>query len=446
MTWRDPARRPGDPSGVKQMRGLFISNVVPWPLAAGDKIRAYHLVRAAAKVMDLTLVCFAYDEGEQRDLDAVAPLVRESFLVPRETCRYRTAAQLPRARRILAGLRGYLHPTRPVLFDAWESKEAQQLVQRLACRRFDVAFVEWLGGMPLLGSLENARRFVNLNDVLYRRLKYRLTRTRPDRLTPLEGLEYLKLRRLERRLARLPYEFLVCSEPDRQAIGGGPRVWVVPNGVESLPALPAPTDASNECLLLFIGEMSYAPNVDAVTFFARRVFPTIRRANPLARFMVVGRNPVDVVRALDDGSAITVTGAVSSVQPYLEKANVVVVPIRYGGGTRLKILEAMGHGRAVVSTSVGVEGIDARPEEHLLIADGPDSFAQACLRLTRDSRLRARLTAAAYRLVRTRYEWDSIERRVQEIILGDHAEPPGAEQNGARREHGLAAKTMRDIG
>ena len=124
----------------------------------------------------------------------------------------------------------------------------------------------------------------------------------------------------------------------------------------------------------------------------------------------------------------------------------VVIPIRYGGGTRLKILEAMGHGRAVVSTSVGVEGIDARPEEHLLIADGPDSFAQACLRLTRDSRLRARLTAAAYRLVRTRYEWDSIERRVQEIILGDHAEPPGAEQNGARREHGLAAKTMRDIG
>src|SRR5438309_626708 len=132
MTWRDPVRRPGDPSGVKQMRGLFISNVVPWPLAAGDKIRAYHLVRAAAKVMDLTLVCFAYDEGEQRDLDAVAPLVRESFMVPRETCRYRTAAQLPRARRILAGLRGYLHPTRPVLFAAWESKAAQQLVQRLA--------------------------------------------------------------------------------------------------------------------------------------------------------------------------------------------------------------------------------------------------------------------------------------------------------------------------
>src|SRR5439155_16813064 len=123
----------------------------------------------------------------------------------------------------------YLHPSRSVLFESWESTEAEQLVQRLACRRFDVAFAGWLGGMPLLGRLENARRFVNLNDVQYRRLQNRLTRVRPDRLTPLEGLEYLKLRRLERRLARHPYEFLVCSEQDRQAIGGGPRVWVVPN-------------------------------------------------------------------------------------------------------------------------------------------------------------------------------------------------------------------------
>src|SRR5437899_12385439 len=138
MTWPDPARLPGNLNGVKRMRGLFISNVVPWPLAAGDKIRAYHLVRAVAKILDLTLVCFAYDEGQQRDLDALAPLVRESFLVPRATCRYSKAAQLPRARRILSALRGYLHPSRSVLFESWESTEAEQLVQRLACRRFDV--------------------------------------------------------------------------------------------------------------------------------------------------------------------------------------------------------------------------------------------------------------------------------------------------------------------
>jgi len=432
---------------MKQLqRALFVSNVVPWPLTAGDKIRAYHLVRAVAEVTDLTLVCFAYDDAERCDLDALAPLVRESFLVPRATCRYWKEARLPKARRILSALRGYLHPRRPVLFESWESKEAEQLVQQLARRRFDVAFAEWLGGMPLLGRLEDARRFVNLNDVQYRRLKYQLTRIRPDRRTPLEALEYLKLRRLERRLAQQPYEFLVCSELDRQAIGGGPRVWVVPNGVESLEALPATTGGGNECLLLFIGEMSYPPNIDAVTFFARHVFPTIRRANPSARFFVVGRNPVDAVRTLDDGSAITVTGGVPSVQPYLEKASVVVVPIRYGGGTRLKILEAMGHGRAVVSTSVGAEGIDARPEEHLLIADGPESFAQACLRLTRDPRLRARLTAAAHRLVSTRYEWGSIERSVQQIILGEHTRPLGAKEDRGDEAMGVPAKTLRDSG
>jgi glycosyltransferase involved in cell wall biosynthesis len=403
------------------MRALFISNVVPWPLAAGDKIRAFHLVRAVAAVADVTLVSFAYDEDERHDLAALAPLVHESLLVPRATCRYWKEAQQTPARRALSRVRGHLRLNRLVLFQSWESKEADQLVQQLALRRFDVAFVEWLGGIPLLERIEGARRFVNLNDVQYCRQKHWLTRTRPNHLTPLESLEYLKLRRFERRLTRLPYEFLACSELDARAIGGGPRAWVVPNGVEPLPTLPSPIGPDSECLLLFVGEMSYMPNVDAVTFFARRIFPVIRRAIPSARLLVVGRNPVDTVRALDDGSAITVTGAVPSVQPYLEKASVVVAPIRYGGGTRLKILEAMGHGRPVVSTSVGVEGIDARSEEHLLIADEPADFAQACLRLLRDVRLRARLTDAAYRLVTARYTWEAIERRVQDILLGKTA-------------------------
>jgi glycosyltransferase involved in cell wall biosynthesis len=102
----------------------------------------------------------------------------------------------------------------------------------------------------------------------------------------------------------------------------------------------------------------------------------------------------------------------------LENARLVVVPIRYGAGTRLKILEAMGHGRAVVSTTIGAEGLDVRHDEHLLIADEPSAFAQACIRLARDRQLRQRLTGAAYHFVTTRYDWNLIERSLQEIVLG----------------------------
>jgi glycosyltransferase involved in cell wall biosynthesis len=400
------------------VRALFISNVVPWPLAAGDKIRAYHLLRAVATVTDLTLVSFAYNEDERQDLDALAPLVRESFLLSRETCRYRREARLPRRRRILAGLRTALHPGRPALIDSWNSSVAEQLVQHLAQRRFDIVIAEWLGALPLLRWFEGARRFVNMNDIEHRKLAHRLTRIRPDRLALLDCLEYMKLRRFERRLTRLPYEFLVCSDVDRHALGGGPHVWVVPNGADPLPELPPPAPDGSGCTLLFVGEMSYSPNVDAVTFFVRRVLPIIRQHIPSARFLVIGSNPVPAVRALEDGRAVTVTGPVTSVRPYLENARLVVVPIRYGAGTRLKILEAMGHGRAVVSTTIGAEGLDVRHDEHLLIADEPSAFAQACIRLARDRQLRQRLTGAAYHFVTTRYDWNLIERSLQEIVLG----------------------------
>jgi polysaccharide biosynthesis protein PslH len=135
--------------------------------------------------------------------------------------------------------------------------------------------------------------------------------------------------------------------------------------------------------------------------------------------MIVGRDPLPAVQQLHDGEKIIVTGTVPDVGSYLREATVVVAPIRFGGGTRMRILEAMAHRKAVVSTTIGAEGIDGQSGKHFILADAPVAFADACLTLLRNSDLRERLGNEAHRLVEERYDWSQIERQVQRIVTYD---------------------------
>ena len=137
--------------------------------------------------------------------------------------------------------------------------------------------------------------------------------------------------------------------------------------------------------------------------------------------MVVGRDPQPNIAALHDGDTITVTGTVDDVAPYLRRASVAVVPIRFGSGTRIKILEAFAHGTPVVSTTLGAEGLEVANERELLLADDPDAFAAACVRLAGDEGLQASLAEHGLDLVRRRYQWQDVERQVQALIAGGRA-------------------------
>jgi glycosyltransferase involved in cell wall biosynthesis len=163
--------------------------------------------------------------------------------------------------------------------------------------------------------------------------------------------------------------------------------------------------------------MLYDPNIDAMQFFVREVFPLIRREVPETRLLVVGRDPVPEVVKLHDGRSVIVTGEVPDVALYYRQAAIVVAPIRFGGGTRIKILEAMAHSKAVVATTAGAEGLDVECGRHLLIADSPSEFAQACLKLIRNPLLRQKLGEQGWKLVHDNYQWTSIERRVQQVVL-----------------------------
>ncbi len=405
-----------------RLRTLFISNVIPWPLDSGVRIRAYHLLRALAGITEVTLLSFTDADDGAGCLAAIQPLTAQVIGISRDTCRYRRDTHMPWSRRVIATTIHHCHPTRPVAVQLWDSPEASALSRHLSRQEFDIVWGQWLGSVPLLEQFPLTRRILNLNDVQYSRSAHRLNTTPFYLATCFDCIEFFKLRRFERSLPRLPWELVVCSEADKQALSGGGNVYVVPNGVD-VPLMP--TDGfklSDEIDLLFIGEMSYEPNIDAAQYFVRSILPRIRMEIPHARFSIVGRDPAAPILTLHDGQFITVTGRVNSVQPYLATASLVVVPLRYGGGTRLKILEAMAHRKAVVSTTVGAEGLGLEAEKHVLIADTAEAFAQACLRALQSADLRKRLTSAAYQLVVEKYQWHNIEQSVQKLILDPRAE------------------------
>jgi glycosyltransferase involved in cell wall biosynthesis len=166
---------------------------------------------------------------------------------------------------------------------------------------------------------------------------------------------------------------------------------------------------------VFVGSMDWLPNQDGVEHFVNRIWPEIREKRPNAAFQVVGRNPPPRVRRLGQAPGVEVVGAVPDVRPYLAEAAVVVVPLLVGGGTRIKIFEAMAVEKAVVSTSLGAEGLELTPGEHIMLADTPSEFAEAVCGLLENADHRARLASAARRLVTANYSVETIARQFDAI-------------------------------
>jgi glycosyltransferase involved in cell wall biosynthesis len=221
------------------------------------------------------------------------------------------------------------------------------------------------------------------------------------------------------------YDLLVAmSDEDRAAVRAATAVRCesVPNGVDTSALRPAPPPDDAEPLLLFTGTLSYPPNADAARWLLRDIWPRVLARAPHARLRIVGPDPPGDLVGLA-GERAVLTGRVPDVAPHFAEATAVLVPIRSGGGTRLKVLDGLAAGRPMVATAAGAEGIAVRDGEHLLLADGAEPFARAALRLLDDAALRARLAAAGRTLVEREYDWralgDRFERLLRELTARD---------------------------
>jgi len=193
------------------------------------------------------------------------------------------------------------------------------------------------------------------------------------------------------------------------------RSAVVPSGVDLRAFHPKPGDPPPDGrTVMFFGINDYYPNTDGILFLVREVWPLLAASHPQARLKIVGPRPTPEILALQ-GARVEVTGAVDDVRPHLAEAAAVVVPLRLGGGTRLKVLEAMAMAKPIVSTRIGAEGIDVVHEKHLLLADEPAQFAAAVGRVLDDTRLGARLGEEGRALVSARYSWEAAARRLEDF-------------------------------
>ena len=378
------------------MKVLFVCPFVPWPLVNGGKIRTYNLVKAASNFAEVHLRVI-------REPGAAAGA--EEAL--RSHC-----VSLSFFERKRPG--SWMRWSRPKLERWFHSPALQASVQRdVDTGGFHLVHLDELLLARIVAPRDRRVPIVQhhhkLDTVLYDTLH---AHRGPHRLFDL-----WKLNRLEAESARRYRHHLTCSEGDARILReryGALDCHAVPSGFD--PAFfrtPEPAPARDPLTLLFLGSMDYGPNVDAVLRFAEECLPALRARHPGVRLQVVGGHPAREVQALA-GPGVVVTGAVPDVRPYLASCGQLVVPLRIGGGTRLKIVEALAMGAPVVSTPVGAEGLGLADGRDLVLAADAPSLVEAVSAGIRDPRAAERRAAQGRRSVYERYRWEVLGHELAE--------------------------------
>lgn len=380
-----------------------------WPLDTGGHVRSFHTVAELARRHHLTLLTTYGPDDDPEGLAAHLPQCAEVVSVP---------AVIPKRgtpRFALALVRSWLSPL-PV--DLWRCRVRalrKEVARRLAAGNVDVCVVDYLAATPNVppnGGVPTLLFTHNVEHIIWKRVCQ--VETRWWRRALLE-VEWRKMRRSEARACARARLTVAVSEVDRALLAAHAprgRIHALPTGVDTTYFTPNGSPETPNTLV-FHGGMDWFPNEDGILYFIDAVLPRIRRDVPQVSLMVVGRSPSARLRRAAAKAIVWVTGTVDDVRPYVTEAAVYVVPLRVGGGTRLKIFEALAMGKAVVSTSVGAEGLPLVPGTHFLQADDPGDFAEAVVALLRDPARRQALGSAGRQLVEERYSWAQVAREFE---------------------------------
>jgi sugar transferase (PEP-CTERM/EpsH1 system associated) len=394
------------------MRLLFITDHLPYPPTDGWKIRVFAFLRGLAQRHDITLVSFSRPGDDATAVGRLRELGINVHVIQRDA-RYSPV-------KLARGLFG--RTAFPIL-NYYDTRMVEVLAGVTAGQSFDLVQAESLHTAQYCEAL-SIPVVLDLHNIESLLMKRYARRTSHPLKRFYAEVTWRKLAAYERRICRALTHCLTCSDEERvllQTTCGVEQVSVVPNGVDA-DGYRSSVDASlngssrlNNPRIVFIGRMDYHANVDAVQWFCRHVFPRVRRARPDVVLQIVGGHPTGAVRRLASPGAVEVTGFVPDVRPYLAEASAVVVPLRIGGGTRLKILEALAMGKAVISTALGAEGLEAVGGREVLIANSPEEFAHQVVAVLSDADLRARLGAAGRRLAVDKYDWKGIVRELERV-------------------------------
>jgi glycosyltransferase involved in cell wall biosynthesis len=401
------------------MNVLLLTQVLPYPPDSGPKVKTYNVLKYLAQHHDVTLVSFV--RGDQSaDVAHLQKFCKEVQVAPMQRGAARDGVAMLRS---LAG-------NQPWMMVRDDRSEMRDLIDRLAAeKKFDVAHADQLNMAQYAQRVKGARTVLDAHNalwLLYKRLAETMS-AGPRKI--LLNRDWQLLKAYEGRICNEFDAVLAVSEEDKRALieamgtltltlshsGEGEKITVIPiavDGDEVTPAQRRP-DADH---ILHIGTMYWPPNIDGVKWFIHDVLPLIRQQRPDVMFDVVGaRPPQELLDMSKADSRINVTGYVDDPTPFLQGAGVMVVPLRAGGGMRVKILNAMAQALPIVTTTLGCEGIAVKDGEHVLIADTPAAFAEAVLKVLADRALADALGNAGRRLIDTTYDYRAACRPLEDV-------------------------------
>ena len=404
---------------MRPLRILWVKVGGLWPPNTGGRLRTLHMIAELSQRHRVSVITTRHPADESTGLRTRLPACEGIDAVPY------TLPKQGTSRFALAVARSWASPY-PADLWRWRIPAVRARIRERLAEGVDLCVADFLVAMPNLPSRTTTPVVLfehNVEYMIWKRLHE--VEKRPARRALL-GLEWRKMRQYEARACARASLTVAVSEADRallaanapgadiRAIGTGvDTTYFHPNGAVEAPAS-----------LVFTGSMDWYPNEDAIMYFIAEILPELRREVPGLSLAVVGRDPAERLRAACATAGVQVTGTVADVRPHVAEAAVYVVPLRIGGGTRLKIFEALAMGKAVVSTRVGAEGLPIVPGEHFLQADSPADFTQAVVTLLKDPDRRRALGRAGRRLVEDRYSWTQVTRQFEghcEEVVARHA-------------------------
>jgi len=394
------------------MKILFVSTNLPIPPNNGSAIRSLSIVQAlSSSGHELSFVAFA-PLSRPESLLPLSEYARNIDLLERETLNMSHGSDYLQRARCLLSFKSYS-------VERFRSKKMHSKIQGfLESTPFDVIVCDSLYALvnvpqttiPIVLNCHNVEHLILQR---YSQVEKNLFKK------SYAAIEAYLMRDAENRSCRRAALAMVCSSVDSETLHqlyAKVPIFVVPNAVDTDSYFPSEGDNS-QAMILFQGGMDWFPNRDAVEFFARSILPLVRAEVPKLRFVVAGRNPpVHFVETLSNQYGIEFTGTVPDMRPYLSAATMVVVPLRFGSGTRIKILEACAAGKAIVSTSVGAEGLDLKDGEQIVLADDPAEFTRSVISLLRDRSRRDAMGKSARTVVVERYGHPSLKKKLNEML------------------------------
>lgn len=387
--------------------------MLPYPPKGGVVQRSYNLIKETSKKHEIYLV--AYNHEARRDLGVAISHLRQ-------ICREVEVIDCPvnkqeKYRIALSSIVSSLPYTA-----RWLSSQEFSLIIRkvIETLKIDIAHFDSIDVVEYMQEIGELPKVLNHHNIESQMMFRRFLKEKNLFKRMYFLLEALKLRRFERKVCPLFDMNLTVSELDKerlQRIIGKSRIEAIPNGVDVTYFKPSGDDIEARSLI-FAGGMEWYPNREAMLFFCKKIWPLLKKRIPGVKMTIIGRSPPDyMTRISHTDPNLIVTGFVEDVRPYIRRAEVYVCPIRDGGGTKLKILDALAMGKPVVAHPVAIEGIDVETEKHVLTAETPEEFVQQITRLFQDKNLCDVLKKEGQKLVMERYDFRKIGEKLSQVYL-----------------------------